>query len=355
MFKLLVLCFFCLAATVAAANENFDMRSCQTSINDKEISLEYDTESHEDGPNPWLDERLTRREKVFVWWSKKINRGLNCPSAIVIAEMAPDQGSSERAALCLYWDKTRKTYTGLDEGRRNRYGVCKDEKPATVAIKNIAMLNCQTSIDGEVISLKYDVNSHKNGPNPWLAERFTDEEKTDLFSKRRNRWNDSISTCPSPIVMAQIALDVPPDDHENFCLQWDEMQQTYISDLVVGRKNVYGVCTGGKTVCQRVNSVKDSAVEFYDSAEETLFRLTLSRVPDFILSAVAKIKRKLSLVPHSSGVSTLTSTTFRYITRSLSTALFRGSSSVVTAPITLIIVGVTAAGAGGAVYLCWNN
>ncbi len=86
MLKLLISCFFCLIATVAAANEVLDIRSCNTSIRGNIISLKYDANSHWSGTNPWLAENFTLREKVAIL-SKKLpwqkDQNLNCPSIIL--------------------------------------------------------------------------------------------------------------------------------------------------------------------------------------------------------------------------------------------------------------------------------
>ena len=39
-----------------------------------------------------------------------------------------------------------------------------------MADQKIEMVGCDTHIDGEKVTLEYDINGHWSGPNPWLHD-----------------------------------------------------------------------------------------------------------------------------------------------------------------------------------------
>jgi hypothetical protein len=123
MFRILIAQLICCLGTVAFAAEEIDMQKCSTNINGTTLTLEYDVNGHWSGPNPWLFDNYTFREIFFSGWGE-----LDCPSAITMANLAPEFSSAERSLSCLYWDDEAETFTGFGEGSKDAYGICKNTK-----------------------------------------------------------------------------------------------------------------------------------------------------------------------------------------------------------------------------------
>ncbi|SEN77082.1 hypothetical protein SAMN04489859_101624 [Paracoccus alcaliphilus] len=48
----------------------------------------------------------------------------DCPSYIMHASLTPDMTAAQRGLFCLDYDRNAKTYTGLQLGEANAYGIC---------------------------------------------------------------------------------------------------------------------------------------------------------------------------------------------------------------------------------------
>lgn len=123
MFRILIAQLICCLGTVAFAAEEIDMQTCSTSINGSTLTLEYDVNGHWSGPNPWLYDDYTFREIFFSGWGE-----FDCPSAITMANLAPEFSTAERSLSCLYWDEEAETFTGFGEGSKDAYGICEDTR-----------------------------------------------------------------------------------------------------------------------------------------------------------------------------------------------------------------------------------
>lgn len=123
MFRILMTQLVCFMATAAFANDEVDILTCSTNIKGTRVTLEYDINGHWSGPNPWLYDNYTFREIFFSGWGE-----VDCPSAITLAEVAPEFLPAERSSLCLFWDEEGGTFTGFGEGERDAYGICKDTR-----------------------------------------------------------------------------------------------------------------------------------------------------------------------------------------------------------------------------------
>ena len=222
-----------------------------------------------------------------------------------------------------------------------------------MADQKIEMVGCDTYIDGEKVTLEYDINGHWSGPNPWLHDDGQMTFREALFGGWRK------VDCPSAITLQKLAPEFTPDERANLCLFWDKETETY-TGFSEGKKNAYGVCKDTKTVCQRVGDAKDLALKFKDSTAGTVSGMIgKTAVATTTASSVASAAG-VTAVTHSSGALILTGSS-GYVAGSLGSAgaaAVAGATtvtSIITAPATLIIGGAVAAGVGGAAYLCWDK
>ncbi|MBQ1203144.1 MAG: hypothetical protein IIX61_04985 [Loktanella sp.] len=224
---------------------------------------------------------------------------------------------------------------------------------ATTAFANdeIEMVSCSTSVNGSTKFLRYDINGHRNGPNPWLYDHYTFREI--LFAG----WG--AVDCPSAITLAELAPEFSPSERSGMCLFWDKDEETYIG-FSDGKKDAYGICKSTKSVCERVGDARDVASNFANSAAGTLGYALAGAAGAATGASTVASAAGVSAVTHSSGAAILTGGS-GYVAGSLASfgaKALAGSAAIasaVTAPITLTIVGGTAAVVGGATYLCWES
>jgi hypothetical protein len=95
------------------------LETCTTSIEDNKLRLKYDANDDViyEGDN------TTFREILLTGWGE-----LDCPAYITLREFTPELTDVERRPFCLIYDKENNTYTGISEGARDAYLVCKNPK-----------------------------------------------------------------------------------------------------------------------------------------------------------------------------------------------------------------------------------
>lgn len=210
---------------------------------------------------------------------------------------------------------------------------------------------CTTNINGETVSIDYDLNAHWSGPNPWLYEHYTMREI--LLSG----WGDI--TCPSAITMAHLAPEILPNERADLCLIWDDEANTYLG-FANGARDAYGICKDPKTVCERVGETEEWVKKQATGTAGALTGLLAGAAGTAAGTSSVAAAAGVTAVTHSSGAAILTGST-GYVAGSMGTmgtSLLAGGSAiagVLTAPATLTVAAITAAGIGGATYLCWEE
>lgn len=89
------------------------MVSCTAKINNKNITLKFDSSTDE-----YL-ENTTLREILFSGYDG------SCPGFIALRHMTPKLTVAERETFCAVYDKPTKSYLGFAPGLRDAYGKCK--------------------------------------------------------------------------------------------------------------------------------------------------------------------------------------------------------------------------------------
>lgn len=103
--------------------------SCTTSLNgelrqiDYTVSPQDQIETNQFIPKGEMKGNTSVRERLFGRWGK-----VDCPGYLTLREFTPGLSDAERKPFCLVYDKDADTYTGLSEGERNAYLICKNPK-----------------------------------------------------------------------------------------------------------------------------------------------------------------------------------------------------------------------------------
>lgn len=176
---------------------------------------------------------------------------------------------------------------------------------------------CTTRINGQDVPMAYDKEE------PSLQENYSRREI--LFT----RWGRD--TCPSYVVLRSLTPDLTDEERGPFCLRHDKDSNSTLGyDL--GRRDAYGRCKEpAKSLCQRVNQTKDTAVAMAGAATN---------------GAV----RGLRALPDGSGA-VIASGSGSFISSTLS-AISGGASAIASSPALLTGAAVSVVAVGGAVYIC---
>lgn len=141
--------------------------------------------------------------------------------------------------------------------------------------------------------------------------------------------------CEPEILIRSLAMTVPEDEVEGYCLAEDP-EQGWL--LVPGERGSRGRCS--KTACERVNGAKTAAIGTAVKAIE------LSRGPD----PEEAEDDAMGAVLHSSGAAILKGSS-SYILGALGSAA-SGAGAALSTPAVLAAASVSLVAVGGAVYLC---
>lgn len=184
---------------------------------------------------------------------------------------------------------------------------------------------CNTSINGEIVSLQWDDDDNDVYQNMTIREA--------LF----HGWGKI--DCPTFVTLRFLTPDLTDDERGPFCLQYDRRKKTY-TGFSLGQRDAYLRCRRpSKQFCERVNDSKDAALAITGLAGGASAGAT-----------AAASAAGVTAVTHSSGAVILTGTG-GYIAGTLGTA---GASllAFLTAPVTLTAAAVSVVAVGGAVYAC---
>ncbi|MDP1548245.1 MAG: hypothetical protein Q8L87_19700 [Anaerolineales bacterium] len=191
------------------------------------------------------------------------------------------------------------------------------------AMANI--ISCNTSVDGNLISLEYDDDESV------LYENYSFRE---IFFRG---WGEV--TCPAFITLRHLTPDLSDSERSVFCLNYDNEQKT-IAGYTIGERNAYLECREpSRTFCERVNDSKDAAIAITGVAAGATGGATL-----------ATAGTGVTAVAHSSGAVILTGAG-GYIAGTLA-SIGAGALAILTSPITITATAVSVVAVGGAVYIC---
>jgi len=87
--------------------------SCNSKINEKSVSLQYDSADEE------LFSNYTWREIFLRGWGE-----ITCPAFVTLRHLTPGITDAERSIFCLNYEKDSKIFTGYSVGQRDAYLVC---------------------------------------------------------------------------------------------------------------------------------------------------------------------------------------------------------------------------------------
>jgi hypothetical protein len=188
---------------------------------------------------------------------------------------------------------------------------------------------CVTSIGGEQVALVYDPDEPNVRANRTLRERTFGGPKG--------------IECPGYVTLSTLLRELDPEityaQMQPFCLQYDPDLATYVG-VSVGRRDARLLCRApGRSLCQRVNETKESA-------------LAVAGLGTRVLSGVnsAATAAGVSAIADGSGAMILSGPA-GYLSSAFA-SLGAGALSVLTAPATLTTAAVTVVVVGGAVYAC---
>lgn len=88
--------------------------SCDTKINGKSVSLQYEHADEE------LFSNYSFREIFLRGWEE-----ITCPAFVTLRYLTPGITDDERSIFCLNYEKDLKTFTGYSVGQRNAYLECR--------------------------------------------------------------------------------------------------------------------------------------------------------------------------------------------------------------------------------------
>lgn len=188
---------------------------------------------------------------------------------------------------------------------------------------------CLTSIGGEKRPLVYDPDEPNVRANITLRER--------TFG-----GPDGIE-CPGFVTLNAILKGMDPDityaEQAPFCLQFDEQRQTY-TGVAVGDRTARLLCRKpSKTLCQRVNATRDTALAVAG------FTAKVATGGNSAAKAAG-----ISAVAEASGVTILSGTAGALTNAAASAG--SGVAAALAAPGVLAATAVTVVVAGGALYAC---
>jgi hypothetical protein len=185
--------------------------------------------------------------------------------------------------------------------------------------------DCQTSINGEVLSLAYDTD------DKMLRENRTYRER--IFGKAGR------VTCPGYVTLRALTPDLSDTERALFCLQYDRSQRTY-TGLVVGPRDAFVGCKApSRTFCDRVTATRDQIGDLTAIG---------GRLASGVKTAVGAAG--VTAIEHSSGALILTGSS-GYMSGTLG-SLASGALATLTAPATSTAALVTVVAVGGSVYYC---
>ncbi len=188
---------------------------------------------------------------------------------------------------------------------------------------------CLTSINGEKRPLVYDPDE----PNV----------RANISWRERNFGGPKGIECPGFVTLNAILKDMDPQityaEQAPFCLQFDDLRQTY-TGVAVGARNAAVICRKpSKTLCQRVNATRDTVLAVAGFAGSVATG-----------SNAAATAAGISAVAEASGVTVLSGTAGALGTAA--TSLGSGAAAALAAPAALAATAVTVVVAGGALYAC---
>lgn len=188
---------------------------------------------------------------------------------------------------------------------------------------------CLTSINGEKRPLVYDPDE----PNV----------RANITWRERNFGGPEGIECPGFITLNAILKDMDPQityaEQAPFCLQFDEARQTY-TGVAVGARNARVICRARtKTLCQRVNATRDTALAVAGYAAG------VAKGGNAAATAAG-----ISAVAEASGVTVLSGTAGAL--SSAAASIGSGAAAALSTPAALAATAVTVVVAGGALYAC---
>jgi len=188
---------------------------------------------------------------------------------------------------------------------------------------------CLTSINGEKRPLVYDPDE------PNVKANVT-------WRERRFGGPDGIE-CPGFVTLNAILKGMDPQityaEQAPFCLQYDEARQTY-TGVAVGPRDARMICRKpSKTLCQRVNATRDTALAVAGYAAGVATG-----------GNAAATAAGISAVAEATGVTVLSGSAGAL--SSAAASIGSGAVAALSAPAALAATAVTVVVAGGALYAC---
>jgi hypothetical protein len=188
---------------------------------------------------------------------------------------------------------------------------------------------CLTSINGEKRPLVYDPDE----PNV----------RANITWRERSFGGPKGIECPGFVTLNAILRDMDPQiayaEQVPFCLQFDDSRQTY-TGVAVGARNARLICRKpSKTLCQRVNATRDTALAVAGYAAGVAGG-----------GNAAATAAGISAVAEASGVTVLSGSAGAL--SSAAASIGSGAVAALSAPATLAAATVTVVVAGGALYAC---